>query len=144
MHSIWQCLPLSYVLRFVTRGQFWPSGIVVACVCLSVCPSVRVCGKHLLVRAITHHLFKLGSLNLDHKCKRPWLGSLLFWGVGDWPWPSRSNLTSKSKFTPFWACPRHDSPPIEVTISKFGTKMHPSTVQIPTNFGLDWSSIHNF
>ena len=22
----------------------------------------------------------------------------------DWPWPSRSNLTSKSKFTPFWAC----------------------------------------
>ena len=24
-----------------TRGQFWPSGIVVACVCLCVCPSVR-------------------------------------------------------------------------------------------------------
>ena len=23
-----------------TRGQLWPSGIVVACVCLSVCPSV--------------------------------------------------------------------------------------------------------
>ena len=27
-------------LCFFTRGQFWPSGIVVACVCLSVCPSV--------------------------------------------------------------------------------------------------------
>ena len=26
-----------------TRGQFWPSGIVVACVCLSVWPSVRLC-----------------------------------------------------------------------------------------------------
>ena len=26
-----------------TRGQFWPSGIVVACVCLSVCPSVHLC-----------------------------------------------------------------------------------------------------
>ena len=26
-----------------TRGQFWPSGIVVACVCLSVCVSVCVC-----------------------------------------------------------------------------------------------------
>ena len=25
--------------------------------------------------------------------------------VDDWPWPSKSNLTSKSKFTPFWACP---------------------------------------
>ena len=30
---------------------------------LSVCPSVRVCGNHLLVRAITHHPFKLGSPN---------------------------------------------------------------------------------
>ena len=66
-----------------TRGQFWPSGIVVACVCLCVRPSVRVCGNHLLVRAITRHPFKLGSPNLDHRCKRPWLRSLLFWGVID-------------------------------------------------------------
>ena len=70
-----------------TRGQFWPSGIVVACVCLSVCPSVRpsvcVCGKHLFVSAITHQPFKPGSPNLDHRCKRPWLRSLLFWGVID-------------------------------------------------------------
>ena len=52
-------------------------------------------------------------------------------------------LTLKSKFTPFWACPCHDSPLIEVTISKFGMKMHLSTVQIPTNFWLDrnWFSI---
>ena len=62
---------------FVTRGQFWPSGIVVGCVCLSVC------GKHLLVRAITCHAFKLESPNLDHKSKTPWLRSLLFWGVID-------------------------------------------------------------
>ena len=27
----------------------------------------------------------------------------------DWPWPSRSTLTSNSKFTPFWACPCHNS-----------------------------------
>ena len=33
----------------------------------------------------------------------------------NWPWPSRSNYTPKSKFTPFWACPCHNSPPIEVT-----------------------------
>ena len=26
-----------------TRGQFWPSGIVIACVCGSVCPCVCVC-----------------------------------------------------------------------------------------------------
>ena len=116
---------------FVTRGQFWPSGIVVACVCL--CVLVRPCVNHELVRAITHHPFKLGSPNLDHRCKRP-----IVLG-GDWPWPSRSNLSSKSKFTPFWACPCHNSPRNEVVISKFGTKMHLSTIQITTNFGLDWN-----
>ena len=28
------------IKNIFTRGQFWPSGIVVACVCLCVCPSV--------------------------------------------------------------------------------------------------------
>ena len=53
------------------------------CLRLSVCVCVHVCGKHLLVRMITHHPFKLGSPNLDHRCKRPWLRSLLFCGVID-------------------------------------------------------------
>ena len=38
----------------------------------------------------------------------------------------------------FWACPCHHSPPIQDKISKFGPKMHLSTVKIPVNFGLDW------
>ena len=29
------------MMDFITQGQFWPSGIVVACDCLWVCPSVR-------------------------------------------------------------------------------------------------------
>ena len=41
---------------------------------------------------------------------------------GNWPW--RSNLTSNSKLTPFWACPNHYSPPILVRISKFRQQMH--------------------
>ena len=49
----------------------------------SVCVSVCVCVNHLLVRAITWDLFKLGSPNLDQRCKRPWLRSLLFWGAID-------------------------------------------------------------
>ena len=49
------------------------------CVCLSVC----LCVNHEFVRAITHHLFKLGSPNLDQRCKRPWLRSLLFLGMID-------------------------------------------------------------
>ena len=36
-----------------TRGQFWPPGIVVAYVCLSI----RVCGNHLLVRPWVPRLF---------------------------------------------------------------------------------------
>ena len=62
-----------------TRGQFWPSGIVIACVCGSVC----VCINHELVRSITHHPVKLGSPNLDQRCKTPWFGSLLFLGMID-------------------------------------------------------------
>ena len=108
------------------------------CLRLSVCPSVRPCGNHLLVRTITHHPFKLGSPNLDHRCKRPWWRSLLFWG-GDWPWPSRSNLTSKSKVTPFWACPRDNSSPVQARITKFGPKVQNTWVKIPINFGIDWS-----
>ena len=63
---------------FLPEASFWPSGIVVACVCVCVCVSVRLCVNHLLVRAITRDLFKLGSPNLDQRCKRPWLRSLFF------------------------------------------------------------------
>ena len=44
---------------------------MVACVRLSVIK---------FVRTITQHPFKLGSPNLNHRCNRPWLRSLLFWG----------------------------------------------------------------
>ena len=78
-------LSLCLTRLFFTRGQFWPSGIVVACVCVCVCVclSVCLCVNHLLVRAITRDPFKLGSPNLDRRCKRPWLRSLLFWGAID-------------------------------------------------------------
>ena len=88
-------LPLSdgeIVLKLIfqlicTRGQFWPSGIVVACVCvcvrLSVCVYVSVSINHELVRTITQQPCKLGSPNLDHRCKRASLRSLLFLGVND-------------------------------------------------------------
>ena len=64
---------------FITRGQFWPLGIVFACVCLCV----RPCVNHLLVRTITQDPFKLGLPNLDQRCKRPWLRSLSFCGAID-------------------------------------------------------------
>ena len=60
----------------------------------SVCP----CINHLFVRAITRDPFKLGSPNLNQRCKRPWSRSVLFWGAKK---ISRSNLTYKSELTHF-------------------------------------------
>ena len=37
-----------------------------------------------------------------------------------------------------WVYPCDKSPPIEVSISKFGIKMHLNTVMVPIDFGLDW------
>ena len=44
-----------------------------------------------LVRAITHHPFKLGPPDLDQMFKIPWIRSLLFWGLIEF---DMSNLTS--------------------------------------------------
>ena len=90
---------------FFTRGQFWPSGIVITCVCGSVCVCVCVCINHELVRSITHHPVKLGSPNLDQRCKTPWFGSLLFWGWSTLIFKVKFNLKVKfylilSLFTP--------------------------------------------
>ena len=58
---------------------------------------------------------------------------------GDWPWPSRSNLTWKSKVTPFWACRHDNSSPVQARITKFGPKVQNTWVKIPINFWIDWS-----
>ena len=79
------------------RGQYWPSGIVVACVCVYVCLSVN----HELVRAIIHQPFKLGSPNLDQRCKRPCLRSLLFCGVIDGDLQGQIELESQNS-PHFW------------------------------------------
>ena len=52
------------------------------CLGLSVSPSVRPSVTK-FVRAITNYPFKLGSPNLDQRCKRPRFRSLLFCGTID-------------------------------------------------------------
>ena len=49
----------------------------------------------------------------------------------NWPWPSRSDIGSKLKFTPFWACPHHNSSPIQARITKFGPEVQNTLVEIP-------------
>ena len=113
-----------------TRGQFWPPGIVVACVCVCVYQSLAC--PHDNSSPVQARITKFGPEKQNTLVKIP-----IVLG-GNWPWPSRSNLTSNSKLTPFWACPNHYSPPILVRISKFGQQMHFSTVKIPVHSGLDW------
>ena len=71
-------LHLYFPMGFIRYHRFSPEasfGVRVLSLPASVCVSVCVCGNHLLVRAITQHPCKLGSLNLDHRCKKPWLRS---------------------------------------------------------------------
>ena len=84
---------------------------------------------YLLVRAITRDPFKLGSPKFGQKMQNTLVkASVVFWT--DRPWPSRSNLTWKSKFTPFWVCPHHNSPPIQTRITIFGPKVQNTLVKI--------------
>ena len=109
-----------------------------ACVCVCVCVHVSV--NHELVRAIIHQPFKLGSPNLDQRCKRPWLRSLLFCGWLTVIFNVKLNL--KVKIYPIlglWVCPGNKSIPNKVRLSKFGPKMHLSTVKVQIDFGIDWS-----
>ena len=89
--------------------------------------------NHELVHTIIHQPFKLGSPNVDQRCKRPWLKSTVIFKV---------KLNLKVKIYPIfglWVCPGDKSIPNKVRLSKFVPKMHLSTVKVPIDFGIDWS-----
>ena len=102
---------------YLSVTPFYPRPVLAFgyCHCLCVCMCVRVYVSHQLVCMVTHQLFKLEMQN--NLVKVPVVLG------GDWPWPSRSNLTWNSKFTPFWACPRHNSPLVQPRTNQFGQKM---------------------
>ena len=87
------------------------------CLCLCVCIKSLAC-PHDNSSPVQAKITKFGPEKQNTLVKIP-----IVFG-GNWPRPSRSNLTSNSKLTPFWACPNHYSPPILVRISKFGQQMH--------------------
>ena len=98
----------------------WPSCIVIACVC--VC--VRVCVCQSVCQSLACPRDNLGPVQaritkFGPKMQKTLVKVPIVLG-GNWPWPSRSSLTSKSEFTPFWACPDHNSSPIQIRITKFG------------------------
>ena len=99
-------------------------------VCLCVYQSLAC--PHDNLSPVQARITKIGPEKQNTLVKIP----IVFWG--NWPSPSRSNLTSNSKLTPFWACPNHYSPRILVRIFKLRQQMHFSTVKIPVNSGLHW------
>ena len=50
-----------------------------------------------------------------------------------------SNSTAKSKFTPFWACPRDNWSPVQARTTKFGPEVQNTLVKIPTVMRVDWA-----
>ena len=73
--------------RYITRGQLWPSGIIIACVCLcvrvrqsSVCPDENLSPAPATITKIGPEV-----QNILVKVQ-------IVFGV-HWPWPSRSNWT---------------------------------------------------
>ena len=132
--------PRHHQVFIFTRGQFWPPGI--DCRCLRLCVSVCVCPSVAkFADMITHHPFKLGSPHLEQRCKRPCLRSLLFCRAIDFDlqFKVKFNL-EKSKFTPFCACPHHNSSPVQARITKM-----PIVFKIPTflRHGWPWPSRSN-
>ena len=108
------------------------------CVCLSVCLSVcqsRVCPRD-NSSPVQARIAKFRAQMQNTLVKVP----IVLWG--DRPWPSMSNLTWKSNFTSFWACPDDNLSSVQAKVTKCGPKMHLSMVKIPIDLGVDqpWSS----
>ena len=108
------------------------------CVCVSICLSVclSVCQSIVCPRdnsgPIQARITKFGPKMQKTLVKVP---------IGLWTdqfWPSSSNLTWKSQFTPFWACPHHNSPLFHARITKFAPDVQNTLVKIPIVLGGNW------
>ena len=84
-HCDFQLWSHPWPCTWIFKVNFYPRPVMAfgCCRCLRVCVRVCLSVNHQLVRAITHQLFKLESPNLDQRCKRPWLRSLLLLGTID-------------------------------------------------------------
>ena len=83
-----------------TAVDFYPRPVLAfgycRCLRVCVCVCVRVSVNHEFVRTITRQPFKLGSLNLDQRCPRSWLGALLFCGMIDLDLQGQIELQSQN------------------------------------------------
>ena len=111
-----------------TQRQFWPLGIVIACICLSIC----VC------RHQSYH--NLSPFQSRITRFEPEVQNTLVWWVIDLYLKAKFNL--KVNIYPILNCPCDDSPPVEFGISKFGPKCILALLRSLLILGLiDWPSI---
>ena len=83
-------------LGIFTRGQFWISGIVVACDSVSLCVFMCVCQPR---ACLQENLSPVQARTTKFKQKMQKTFVKIPINLGDdYPWPSMSNLTKKSKF----------------------------------------------
>ena len=123
---------------FITRGQLWPSDIVIVCVCLCVYVCVRqssVCPDDNLWPAQAT-ITKIGPEVQNTLVKIP----IVFGGSLTLAFKVKLNLkVTIYSILGLWVCPGDKSIPHGVRLSTFGSKMHLSTVKVPIDFGIDWS-----
>ena len=104
------------------------------CVCVSVCLSV--CQSLACPRNNSGPVQARTTKFVQNMQKTLVKVPIVLWA--DRPWPSRSNLTWKCKFTQFWACPHHNTPPIQARFTKFGPEVQNTLVKIPIVLGGNW------
>ena len=125
------------VFVVVVVGFFYPRPVLASGYCRCPCPSARPSVRHQVCPCdnsspVQARITKFGSKMQNTLVKVP-----IVLG-GNQPWPSRSNLSSKSKFTPFWASPHNNSSPIQARITKFGPEVQNTLVKIPIVLGGNW------
>ena len=95
-----------------------------------VCLSVHLCVNHLFVRdnwgPVQAWITKFGPKVWK---TFPMISDVL-WGI-DLELQGQIKLKTIFKLTPFWACPYHNSSPVQARITKFGPEWHNSAVKTP-------------
>ena len=110
------------------------------CRCLRLCVWVSVCLS--VCQSLACPRDNSGPVQARIKKFRPKMQkTLIKFPIVLWTdrlWPSRSNLIWKSNFTPFWACPHHNSLLIQARITKFGPEVQTTLAKILIVFWGKW------
>ena len=79
-YSISCVYPIKYAHSFVTWAQFWPSDIVVACICLSVCLVITILADVLALNSLAPRSSECDSKKWNFQsCFTDWYLQIFSW-----------------------------------------------------------------